>query len=175
MSSAIGKRRWVLHIEWGAPSPSADLREHIWEKLAHLHATPIGRDNRFTVRVTVEAESLTAAVVLATTDIAEVLREVGLTDNPVRIEAMGEAEFDAEQDAAARAAAVPELMSRQEIAEFLEVSPPRVNALTRTAAWRASVYPVQTLKSGTVYLADQVKNFASNWTRTPGRPSKGAR
>ncbi|MER6522619.1 hypothetical protein ABT246_38035 [Streptomyces sp. NPDC001553] len=167
---------WSLYVEMAVSSIAPDIHEEVTRKLVRYHAaTTTGHDERFAVQLTVNADSLTAAIKAATTAISGALNEAtGRSADAVRIEAMTEEEFDAEQEAAAKAAAVPELMGRQEIADLLGVTPQRVNAIARTAAWRAAVVPVQTLRNGALYLADQVRDFAASWTRAPGRPGKNA-
>lgn len=74
-------------------------------------------------------------------------------------------------DPAVAAQAVPGLVGRQEIAFLLGITPPRVNALVQTPGWKKYVHPVQTLKTGTLYLESQVMDFADNWERRVGRPA----
>ncbi|THA33739.1 hypothetical protein [Streptomyces sp. A1547] len=176
LTTEAAMKWWSLYVEMAVPSFAPDIHEEVMRRLARHHAaTTTGHDERFAIQLTVNADSLAAAVAAATTDISDALEAAtGRHADPVRIEAMTEEEFDAEQEAAARAAAVPELMGRQEIADLLGVTPQRVNAIARTAAWRAAVVPVQTLRNGALYLADQVRDFAASWTRAPGRPSKNA-
>ncbi|MER6316452.1 hypothetical protein ABT237_22150 [Streptomyces sp. NPDC001581] len=166
-------RWWALFLAYDVGDLVDEAYEQIREDLARHHGTPTTTlDGRFAVRLTVNADTLADAVTLAATEASAALKGAGHTGSPVRIEAMTEAEFDAEQAVAARAAAVPELMGRQEIAALLGVTPQRVNALAQTAAWKAAVAPVQSLRNGVVYLADQVRDFAANWDRSGGRPRK---
>lgn len=74
------------------------------------------------------------------------------------------------EDPSLAARQVPELMGRQEIAFLLGVTPQRVSALVKTPNWQRYVHPVQTLKTGPLYLADQVHDFADHWERRVGRP-----
>lgn len=65
---------------------------------------------------------------------------------------------------------VPELMGTSEIAEFLGVGKPRVNELARIGLLPT---PVAVLRSGPIWDATSVREFAKAWDRVPGfmRPS----
>jgi hypothetical protein len=75
----------------------------------------------------------------------------------------------AEADRQLAEPAFPELVGIAEVAEILEVKPPRASKIAQLPAFPA---PVARLASGPVWRAGDLSRFSETWSRKPGRPRK---
>lgn len=99
-------------------------------------------------------------------DVSAIARDVGITDfELVETSVMDWARFEAELERPT----FPHMIGVSELAEILKVSKARASELARFPGFPA---PLQVLKSGPVWIEDNVRHFAETWVRKPGRPKK---
>jgi hypothetical protein len=159
---------WSVRVELrNDDTPDAAL-DTLTERLAAYHASvgiaPSGNVSaQMTVDATTARQALDAGLKAATT----AAREAGTSTTVLGIELMTEDEFDRRLDEPS----IPELAGTSEIADIL-------GDMTRQRAGQIAAenddFPpaVSQLKSGPVFIADQVRAFKKRWPRIKGRPRK---
>lgn len=121
---------------------------------------------RISLQLAVEATTLHRAQEEARRKVTEALRAAGHRAQLVSMAVMSWEEFEAEL-----AAAPPEIMGVQEIADLLEVSRQRAHQLAQRPDFPE---PLARLASGSVWAGATVRRWAATWERRQGRPRKPA-
>ncbi|MDX3298686.1 hypothetical protein PV569_34040 [Streptomyces scabiei] len=156
-----------MHVELhnGGTSESAldAMREHLIAYHATLGYAPNGN---VSVQLTVDTGTARQALDIALKAVTQAARDVSTSTTVLAVELLTEDEFDRRLDEPA----IPELAGLSEVADILGgISRQRAGQL----AERDDFPPiVAQLKSGPVFVAEQVRAFKTRWTRTPGRPRK---
>lgn len=160
---------WSLHIQLqnaGATDAALDaLHAGLRPHHASVGISPIGT---VSVQMTVDASTARQALDTGLKAVTAAARTAGTPSAVVGVELMAEAELDR----LLAQPAIPELAGMSEVGDILGVSRQRAAQL----AERDGFPPVVArLKSGPVFVADQIRAFDARWERTEGRPRKTPR
>ncbi|WP_331731772.1 hypothetical protein [Streptomyces sp. NBC_00073] len=157
---------WSIYVELGRCDAPDDLYDDLHDRLATAHpAVGTAPNGNLSVRIFVEASTARQAIDTGLKTVSAALKDLDVTAPVVGVEAVTEAELDrrnAEKD-------IPALAGVGEIAELFGVTRGRAGQLTK----RDDFPPAVThLKSGPVYVKEQVQAFGERWDRRGGRPPK---
>lgn len=158
---------WSAYIELAATEMSDSQFDDLVERLAeHSPAVGFGPSQHLYAQICVDAGTARKALEAALKAVTEAARDIGV-DREVRgVELLTQEEFNRRLDAPQ----IPELAGLSEVASLIGVSRQRAGQL---AAEHEDFPPaVARLKSGPVFVADQVRGFLSRWKRSSGRPAK---
>lgn len=158
---------WAARVDVAPDTPVADdAVDNIHEAL-HAYAPSVGitQAGALSVLLAVEAGTLRQAADEALRLVKGAAQGVGAGRTVTHLQVQPWHLFEAE----VLAPAVPELMGLADIAELLGVSRQRARELADTAAFPD---PVQRLRSGPLFIADEVRRFHATWTRRSGRPRR---
>lgn len=157
---------WSAYVEIETGSVPDDTADALHEDLADNYASIAEAANgNLAVQLSVDAGTARQALDTALKTVTNAVRGRGLPTTVAAVELVTEQE----QDRRNETPQVPELMGTSEIGNLLGVSRQRATQL----AHRDDFPPaVAHLKSGPVFIADQVRAFERRWTRTSGRPRK---
>ncbi|MFE0774811.1 hypothetical protein [Streptomyces sp. NPDC058861] len=157
---------WSVYVELGCCDAPDDLYDDLHDRLATAHpAVGTAPNGNLSVRIFVEASTARQAVDTGLKTVSAVLKDLDVTAPVVGVEVVTEAELDrrnAEKD-------VPALAGVGEIAELFGVTRGRAGQLTKRDDFPPAV---AILKSGPVYVMEQVQAFGQRWDRKGGRPAK---
>ncbi|MGW4873744.1 hypothetical protein [Streptomyces chartreusis] len=158
---------WSVYVELAARAVADALIDDLHGRLAGLEpAVGYAPNGNLSARVFIEASTARQATEAATREVAGAARALSIPHAIAGIEAVTEEELDRRLEEPA----VPELAGVSEIAEILGVtSRQRANQITKLSHFPP---PVAHLKSGPVYLREQVEAFGKRWDRSGGRPFK---
>ncbi|MFE1383507.1 hypothetical protein ACFW6S_31630 [Streptomyces sp. NPDC058740] len=157
---------WSIYVELDRRDAPDDLYDDLHEQLAAAHpAVSTAPNGNLSVRIFVEASTARQAIDTGLKTVSTAAKDLGVTAPVVGVEALTETELDRRNDEPV----IPNLVGVGEIAELLNVSRGRVGQL----AARDDFPPaVAHLKSGPVYIKEQVQAFERRWDRKGGRPLK---
>ncbi|MFD7980255.1 hypothetical protein [Streptomyces sp. NPDC059071] len=157
---------WSIYVELGRRDAPDDLYEDLYEHLAAA-APSVGTapNGNLSARVLVEASTARQAIDTGLKTVTAAAKNLGITEPVVGVEAITEEELDRRN----ADPAVPPLVGVSEIAELLGVTRGRAGQLTKLDDFPPAV---ATLKSGPVFVREQVEAFGRNWDRRGGRPLK---
>ncbi|WP_333745462.1 hypothetical protein [Streptomyces sp. IBSBF 2950] len=155
-----------MHVELlNDDSTPEDSLDAMHERLTAYHASLGYAPNRnVSVQMTVDAGTARQALDIALKAVTQAARAAGTSATVVGVELLTEDEFDrrlAEPP-------IPPLGGLSEIAEILDVSRQRAGQLAERDDFPPAVAH---LKSGPVFVVEQVKSYAAR-PRTPGRPRR---
>jgi hypothetical protein len=137
-----------------------DLIEALSQESAAVSFLP----GRYSVRLTVQASDIPAALAEATSRASGAVEKARLPLWPfVQATVLTAEEFDREL----RQPALPVLLGVAELAERLGVTRQRASDLARASSFPR---PITTLASGPVWAEPTVTRYIGTWTRRPGRP-----
>lgn len=157
---------WSIYVELGCCDAPDDLYDDLHDRLATAHpAVGTAPNGNLSVRIFVETSTARQAIDTGLKTVSAALKDLDVTAPVVGVEAVTEAELDrrnAEKD-------VPALVGVAEIAELFDVTRGRAGQLTKRDDFPPAV---AILKSGPVYVKEQVQAFGQSWDRKGGRPAK---
>jgi hypothetical protein len=159
-------RGWSLHVELHNDSTPDTVLDALHAGLTDYHASVgIAPNDNVSVQMIVDAGTARQAFDAGLKAVTAAARAAGASTDVLGVELMTEDEFDrrlAEPP-------IPELAGMSEVGEILGRTRQRAAQL---AAEHDDFPPVVAqLKSGPVFIAEQVRKFAER-TRLPGRPRK---
>lgn len=159
---------WNIGIELVAPSVEVAVCVQLAELLEDYEpVVDRAANGNLSVRVLVGSHALGNALDKAMTIVVGAVRALGIPEEIAGIEAAAEREIERRHTETV----VPPVMGVAEIAQYLGVRSQRVSQLVVREDFPE---PVVRLKSGPVFLAASVYDFASQWDRSPGRRPKKA-
>ncbi|MFD8416557.1 hypothetical protein ACFV2Q_33250 [Streptomyces sp. NPDC059650] len=157
---------WSIYVELGRRDAPDDLYDDLHDRLAAAHpAVGTAPNGNLSVRIFVEESTARQAIDTGLKAVSAALKDLDVTAPVVGVEAVTEAELDrrnAEKD-------IPALAGVGEIAELFGVTRGRAGQLTKRDDFPSAVTH---LKSGPVYVMEQVQAFGQSWDRKGGRPPK---
>lgn len=164
---------WSVRVEADAGGYDEALDVELREALAAYspaigagHVAGQATPGRVSMQLVVEASTLHRAQEEARRAVTEALRAAGRRAHLVRMDTMAWEEFETEL-----AAAPPEIMGVQEIADLLGVSRQRAHQLTKRDDFPE---PLHQLAAGSIWAGAAVRRWAATWERRQGRPRKSA-
>jgi hypothetical protein len=159
-------RGWSLHVELHNASTPDTVLDALHAGLTAYHASVgIAPNDRVSVQMTVDAATARQALDAALKAVTAAARAARASTTVLGVELMTEDEFDrrlAEPP-------IPELVGMSEVGDLLGVTRQRAGQLTERDDFPPAV---ARLKSGPVFVAEQVRAFDARWDRTEGRPRK---
>lgn len=158
---------WSVYVEWPVNARALeDLMDTLADALAD-HSAVVGEapNGNLHTQLSVKAPTLIDAIKVATLALNEAASTVGINQQIACIEAMTEEELDRRNSTPQ----IPELAGMSEVGQLLGVTRQRANQLAQREDFPPAV---AALRSGPVFVADQVKVFERRWERTAGRPAK---
>jgi hypothetical protein len=161
---------WSIYVELAARTAADDLIVRMRRQLETLHPS-VGHapNGHLYARVFIVNTTLRQATDAAIKYVTAAAKEVGVAYNVVGLEVLTLEEVDRRT----KEPPVPELVGVSEIADILKVaSRQRAKQITELDGFPP---PVTHLKSGPVYLAEQVRAFKERWHRAGGHPFKEVR
>jgi hypothetical protein len=157
---------WSLRVQLhndGTPDTALDV---LHTGLRTYHASVgIAPNDNVSVQMTVDAGTARQAIDAGLKAVTAAARTAGTSTAVLGVELMAEDEFDR----LLSQPPIPELAGMSEVGDILGVSRQRAGQLTEHDGFPPAV---ARLKSGPVFVADQVRAFDQRWTRTEGRPRK---
>ncbi|WP_430787027.1 hypothetical protein [Actinoplanes sp. G11-F43] len=163
---------WSVRVELAvAGEVSDDVVDELADRLADFApAVSVEDDARVALHLTVGAGTMRAAFTRAEKAVADAA--AGLMEaEPVAIEVMTQQEFDLRL----LRPRVPELWGVTEAAEFLGVSPARIDQLVKEQPEKLPMVAKLAGRQGArIWLAGTWRRFAAGWERKRGRPAKAA-
>ncbi|MGW1154509.1 hypothetical protein ACWD45_24895 [Streptomyces rubiginosohelvolus] len=157
---------WSIEVELGVNDVSDDLVEELVEHLIdHSPAIGTAPNGNLSARIFIEAGTARQAIDSALKEVTAAAKEAGLPTTVVGVDLVTEEELDrrlAEPP-------VPDLVGVSEIAEMLGVVRQRATQLSQRPDFPPAVAH---LKSGPVFVREQVAAFEQRWDRRSGRPAK---
>ncbi|MFD9061830.1 hypothetical protein ACFVZ3_09945 [Kitasatospora purpeofusca] len=157
--------QWSAYVELATTEVDDSQFEHLLEILdEHSPALGFAPSGNFYAQLSVEAGTARKALDLALKTVTEAARTVGAGRDVLGVELMTQDEFERRLSEPQ----IPELVGLSEVASLLEVSRQRVGQLV--TEHQEFPPPVAKLRSGPVFIADQVRTFLSRWNRAGGRP-----
>ncbi|MFD8732340.1 hypothetical protein [Streptomyces sp. NPDC059611] len=157
---------WSINVELGHRDAPDDLYDDLHDRLATAHpAIGTAPNGNLSVRIFVEASTARQAIDTGLKAVSAALKGLDVTIPVVGVEAVTEAELDRRN----AATDIPPLAGVGEIADLFGVTRGRAGQLTK----RDDFPPVIAhLKSGPIYVKEQVEAFGQSWDRRGGRPAK---
>ncbi|MFE1785624.1 hypothetical protein ACFW9F_24385 [Streptomyces sp. NPDC059506] len=157
---------WSAYVELAAPDVPEDTIIDMHEALAeHFASVSQAPNGNLAVQLSVDAGTARKALDAALKAVSEAAKAHGVPATVVGVELLTEEELD-RRNATPQ---VPDLVGTSEIGQMLGVSRQRAVQLAQRDDFPPAVAQ---LKSGPVFLAEQVRAFESRWTRASGRPRK---
>ncbi|MET9436933.1 hypothetical protein [Streptomyces sp. NPDC006551] len=157
---------WSVCVELDARDVADDTIDDLHERL--IDASPaVGNapNGNLSVRVFVDTATARQAIDTALKTVTAAARTQGISAPVVGVEVLTEAELDRRN----AEPLIPELAGIGEIAEMFSVSRQRATQLSQRADFPPAVAH---LKSGPVFVREQVEAFGRRWDRKGGRPPK---
>ncbi|WP_143661329.1 hypothetical protein [Streptomyces pseudogriseolus] len=160
---------WTVYVELAVRDAADSMIEELYERLAEREpVVGTAPNGNLSVRIWVDTATARQAIDVALKEVAAASKAVGLGQTVVGVELLTEKELDRRN----AEPIVPELAGISEIAEMLGVGRQRAAQLAQRSDFPPAVAQ---LKSGPVFLADQVRGFEARWDRHSGRPIKPVR
>ncbi|MFE9016712.1 hypothetical protein [Streptomyces cyaneofuscatus] len=157
---------WSIEVELGVNDVSDDLVEELVEHLIdHSPAVGTAPNGNLSARIFIEAGTARQAIDNALREVAAAAKEAGLSTNIVGVDLVTEEELDRRL----AEPSIPDLVGISEIAEMLNVVRQRATQLSQRPDFPPAVAH---LKSGPVFVREQVAAFEQRWDRRSGRPAK---
>ena len=159
-------KAWSAYVELAARDVPEPVIDQIHEHLAdHYPAVGYAPNGNLSVQLSIDAATARQATDAALKTITATAKQHQITSNVLGVEVITEDELDRRIDEPA----VPALVGISEVAAMFGVVRQRAVQL----AAREDFPPaVARLKSGPVFVKDQVVAFGKRWSRTNGRPRK---
>ncbi|MFH8867126.1 hypothetical protein [Streptomyces griseus] len=157
---------WSIEVELGVNDVSDDLVEELVEHLIdHSPAVGTAPNGNLSARIFIDAGTARQAIDNALREVTAAAKGAGLPTTVVGVDLVTEEELDRRL----AEPSVPDLVGVSEIAEMLGVVRQRVTQLSQRSDFPPAVAH---LKSGPVFVRDQVAAFERKWDRRGGRPAK---
>ncbi|WP_405461576.1 hypothetical protein OG786_29230 [Streptomyces sp. NBC_00101] len=157
---------WSIEVELGVSDVSDDLVEELVEYL--IDCSPaVGKapSGNLSARIFIEAGTARQAIDGALKEVTAAAKEAGIPAVVVGVDLVTEEELDRRL----AEPSIPDLVGISEIAEMLNVVRQRATQLSQRSDFPPAVAH---LKSGPVFVRDQVIAFERRWDRRSGRPAK---
>ncbi|MFJ3601873.1 hypothetical protein ACIPVA_03660 [Streptomyces anulatus] len=157
---------WSIEVELGVNGVSDDLIEELLENLLdHSPAVGTAPNGNLSARIFVEAGTARQAIDSGLKEVTAAAKAAGLPTTVVGVDLVTEEELERRL----AEPSIPDLVGVSEIAEMLNVVRQRVTQLAQRSDFPPAVAH---LKSGPVFVRDQVEAFEQRWDRRGGRPAK---
>lgn len=155
---------WSIEIEVrGITVLADDAIDVLVDELSAYAGVIAIHDDGYAARVSVDADTVDAAVADAREVVRAAATKTSVPDEPVvRLEALTEASLEAEL----AEPVIPQLLGVAEVAERLGVSRQRISELRRSQYFPD---PVADLRAGPVWAEPTLLRFIETWTRSPGQ------
>lgn len=156
---------WSAYVELHSITTPDSVLDEMHDLLAEHHASiGFAPNDNLSVQLSVEATTARQAIDAAIKAVTKAARDAGAPDQVVGVELVTEAE----QERRLASPVVPDLAGLTEAGEILGVSKQRAGQLADTTDFPTAVAH---LKSGPVFVTEQVRTFAARRKGT-GRPRK---
>lgn len=157
---------WSVYVELDARDVTDDVIDNLHERLTDASpAVGIAPNGNLSARVFADTDTVQQALDRAVEAVTEAARAEGVTGAVVGVEAVTEAELDRRL----AEPSIPDLAGTSEVGDMLGVSKQRATQLARRDDFPPAVAH---LKSGPVFVREQVEAFEQRWDRRGGRPPK---
>jgi hypothetical protein len=160
---------WSVRVELAAPcAVSDDVTDELTDRLRDLAAAvAVEDDDRIAVQLTIEAGTLRAAFTRGEKAVTDAIAGL-LRAEIVEVQVLTEAEFERRLERPR----VPELWGVSEAAEFLGVTPPRIDQLEKENPEKLPrVTKLKGRQGPRIWLKSTWVRFEAGWERKRGRPS----
>lgn len=153
---------WSVHVEYDAVDVADDVHDQVIDLLSPYSARPgaVPSTGNFGIQMSVDAPTAEVAGVHAVAAAGTAMRAAYGPARVVAIEVLTPAELD-RRNYNPTPDLEGKLVGRAEVAEILGVNNPQhADQIMQTAWFKQHARPVARLKSGPVYLVDQVRKAA---------------
>jgi hypothetical protein len=148
----------------GTTDVDEDSIDELLDALSQESAAVSYLPGRYSIRLTVHASDITAALAEATSRVCSAADKAGLPPWPFVQATMQSAE---ELDRDLARSAVPALLGVAELAQRLGVTRQRASDLANSSSFPR---PITVLAAGPIWAETTVTRYLATWARRPGRP-----